>query len=83
MAGSYSAFLEFESGAAATVVYSVNDHFNSKELTFKLDLGDEWAGQPQHARARRTLRESGGAQQEADLKRSQRFGGDRGRGVSP
>jgi phthalate 4,5-cis-dihydrodiol dehydrogenase len=64
--GAYSAYLEFDDGTPATVVYSGYDHFPTTELTF--GLGE--AGQAMHgyAVARRRLAEAAGID-EGEVKR--------------
>ncbi|WP_214366317.1 Gfo/Idh/MocA family protein [Pseudonocardia sp. H11422] len=64
--GAYTAYLEFEDGTPATVVYSGYDHFPTTELTF--GLGE--AGQPMdgYAVARRRLIAATGTAEE-DVKR--------------
>ena len=74
VAGGYSSFLEFEDGVAATVVYSGHDHFNSTALTYAVDDGPAWSP-PEHARARKALRQAGGAEAETAMKKARRFGG--------
>ncbi|MFC7661440.1 Gfo/Idh/MocA family protein [Pseudonocardia benzenivorans] len=64
--GAYSAFLEFDDGTPATIVYSGYDHFPSTELTFGIgEAGRPMAG---YAVARRTLAAAAGTA-EADIKR--------------
>ena len=62
--GCYSSFLEFENGVVATAVYSGYDHFNSRELTYRVDEGDAWPDAPVHAKARTALREAGSKEAE-------------------
>lgn len=61
--GSYSAFLEFEDGAAANLVYSGYDHFLITELTGGQTEGGTRVDPSQqvHAAARRALDEAGDA----------------------
>ena len=73
--GCYSSFLEFENGVVATAVYSGYDHFNSRELTYRVDEGDAWPDAPVHAKARTALREAGSKEAETAMKRDRRFGG--------
>ena len=73
--GCYSSFLEFENGVVATAVYSGYDHFNSRELTYRVDEGDAWPDPPIHAKARTALREAGSKEAETAMKRDRRFGG--------
>ena len=72
--GCYSSFLEFEDGVVATVVYSGHDHFNSNGMTYGVDDGPSWSA-PEHARARKALRQAGGPEAEAAMKKARRFGG--------
>jgi phthalate 4,5-cis-dihydrodiol dehydrogenase len=57
--GACTALLEFENGAAASLIYSGYDHFDSDEL-------NDWVGadglvrSPHHGLARRALKEAGG-----------------------
>ncbi len=74
VAGSYTCFLEFEDGVVATAVYSGHDHFNSNALTRRIDIGAAWTA-PEHARARRALRQVSSARAETALKKARRFGG--------
>jgi len=75
VAGCYTGFLEFEDGVVATAVYSGYDHFNSRELTYRVDEGDSWPDPPVYARARMALRQAGGKEAETAMKRDRRFGG--------
>lgn len=72
--GSYTAYLEFEDGAAATAVYSGYDGFQTTELT-----GIDEAGEPVQAvragESRRAVREAGPAADEVALKRARGFAG--------
>jgi phthalate 4,5-cis-dihydrodiol dehydrogenase len=52
--GSYSAFLDFEDGATASLVYSGYDHFHTTELTRVSESGTEVEHQT-HAAARQAL----------------------------
>jgi phthalate 4,5-cis-dihydrodiol dehydrogenase len=78
--GAYAALLEFESGAAATIVYSGYAHFDSDEL-------NEWVGElgeqkkpAQHGSARRFLSQLAG-DDEAQLKSDTGYGGTRSRSL--
>ncbi|MBV8087095.1 MAG: Gfo/Idh/MocA family oxidoreductase [Chloroflexi bacterium] len=74
--GAHSTFLDFEDGAAATIVYSGYDHFDGAEF-------HEWVGEggrrstPSHAGARRALAAITGA--EADAKAATGYGGPKRR----
>jgi phthalate 4,5-cis-dihydrodiol dehydrogenase len=81
VAGSYSSFLEFEDGVVATVVYSGHDHFNSNTLTHAVDDGPAWS-EPEHARARKALRQAANAEAETAMKKARRFGGSSRAGPS-
>jgi phthalate 4,5-cis-dihydrodiol dehydrogenase len=67
--GSYSAFLEFEDGAAASLVYSGYDHFHTTELTGQSEGGTRIEPNQQvHAAARRALQEAAAHGGDAALK---------------
>ena len=68
--GAYTAFLEFEDGAAASLSYSGYDHFHTVEFTGQT-AGGTRAADVEHAAARRTLAAAG----DAALKRQVGFGG--------
>ena len=76
--GAHTAFLEFESGAACTLVYTGHDHYDSNELVHGFKPGEP--GKPdRYARARRELQEHGNsAEWEAEAARGERYGGGRG-----
>ena len=74
--GMYSAWLEFESGAVATAVYSGYDRFQSSDLNFDAQSEDDRA----YARSRKSARDSAG--NEAALKRGLRYGGPSTRNAS-
>lgn len=73
--GCHTAYLEFEDGTAATAVYSGYDHFQSRELTFGVDDARPVVEPSAYARARLTLRQLESGDEEAALKRAQRYGG--------
>ena len=75
--GSQAAFLEFEDGAAAVIVYSGYDHFSSGELRTWIDPSrrQEFAGH--HGEARRRLREMTSTTDEASLVAASGYGSDR------
>jgi phthalate 4,5-cis-dihydrodiol dehydrogenase len=68
--GCFSAFLEFENGAAATLVYSALGHLDSSELTFGIGL----QGQPS---AGFHLPSFPSLEEERAYKESTRYGGSR------
>lgn len=73
--GSCSAFLSFEGGTAATLVYSGYDHFDSDELHGWVgELGEARPG-GNHGAARRTLASVTSPEAEAELKRRRGYGG--------
>jgi hypothetical protein len=75
--GCHAAYLEFADGTAATAVYSGYDHFDSRELTFRVGDARPAAQPSAYAQARRTLRQLASDAAEATLKRAQRYGGAR------
>ena len=78
--GTHSAFLEFENGAAATLVYNGYAHFDSTELTYGLGL----RGRPQdadtHLRSRRQIHGFSRPEDEWAHKDATRYGGPRSGG---
>jgi phthalate 4,5-cis-dihydrodiol dehydrogenase len=74
--GSYSAFLDFEDGAVANLVYSGYDHFHSVELTDGQTEGGTRIDPTQlrHAAARQALEAAATAGGDAALKREVGFG---------
>jgi phthalate 4,5-cis-dihydrodiol dehydrogenase len=71
--GYYSAFLEFEDGMPATVVYNGYGYFDTSELTW--NHGERHFTPDERVRVRRGLRS--GALDEAQAKEAMRFGGRR------
>lgn len=61
--GACTAFLDFESGAVATLVYSGYDHFDSDELHGWIGEGGQQK-KPNHGATRRALRALGGGEAE-------------------
>ena len=53
--GAHAAYLEFESGAFATAVYSGLDHWDSRELVYGVGRGGVFPDPAKHAAARREL----------------------------
>jgi phthalate 4,5-cis-dihydrodiol dehydrogenase len=76
--GAYTAFLEFEDGAAASLSYSGYDHFHSAELTGQTEGGTR-AAALDHAAARKALATAG----DAALKGQGGFGGPARRDAVP
>lgn len=73
VAGCYAGYLDFEDGPVATAVYSGYDHFNSRELTYRVDRGDSYR-MPEHARGRKALAQVDDKAAEIAMKRSRRYG---------
>jgi len=69
--GCYMALLEFETGAAASLLYSGYDHFNSRDLTGRAASAPESYG-----KARRALGRVSSPQQEAAWRVSTGYGGE-------
>jgi phthalate 4,5-cis-dihydrodiol dehydrogenase len=74
--GAHTTFLEFESGAVGTAVYSGYDRFRSAELGFAIGEGGAVVDLGAYGAARRALAGSG---DEAVLKQQLRYGGTRNR----
>ena len=79
--GGYAVFLEFEDGAAASLVYSGYDHFHSTELTGVGEGGEE-VRERVHARSRQALLDAGPGGEQA-LKRQRGWGGGGARHSGP
>jgi phthalate 4,5-cis-dihydrodiol dehydrogenase len=73
--GNCAAFLEFESGAAATLVYSGYDFFDSDELHGWVAEGGNLKGAVSHGAARRRMRDASAA--EPERQRDLGYGGRR------
>jgi len=72
--GAYSAYLEFEDGTPATVVYSGYAHFDTAELHYWVGEG----GQPRHPETNfQTRARLSSVSDEVSLKESMRYGGER------
>ena len=72
--GSHVIFLDFENGAAATAIYNGYDHFHSVDLTFGIGEGGQRTEQRRYAEARQTLKNAGGREGEATLKKRRGYG---------
>ena len=71
--GGYTAFLDFENGAAATLSYSGYDHFDSSELA-----GGAAAREPGgYGKTRRALRAAQSPEDEAAMRIATGYGGER------
>jgi phthalate 4,5-cis-dihydrodiol dehydrogenase len=69
-----SAFLEFEDGVAATLVYNGYDHFDTDEFAFWIGEGGQ-SKAPRHGAARAALDVSLSAEDETALKYATGYGG--------
>ena len=79
--GSYTAFLDFEEGHAATMTYNGYGHFNSAELTFGYTLQGDPYDPELYAKTRRRARGFGSAEEEEAFKESTRYGGSMNRSI--
>lgn len=75
--GSYAAFLDFENGAAATLVYSGYDHFASAAFRTFLDPAQRPEPVTRHGQARKHLREQTEQQEESSLVAASGYGSTR------
>ena len=82
--GAHAAYVEFESGAVATAVYSGYDHWDSTELVHGVGHEGVHPNPEKHAAARRELAEAPGSDWEDEAARSERYGlGRSGRMIEP
>ena len=82
--GGHTVFLDFESGAAATAVYSGYDRFHTAEITYGIGEQGQAADTSEYARARKSHRSGSGGESESERKRaSVRYGGARARPRAP
>jgi phthalate 4,5-cis-dihydrodiol dehydrogenase len=77
VAGSHTAFIEFENGAVATAVYSGYDHFRTADLMPGSGEDGFITDPSQYGRSRRALRDAESPQAEQEAKRAARYGGAR------
>lgn len=77
--GGHVTYLEFVDGAAATVVYSGYDHFDTNEFHFWIGEGGSSKDPDRHGQTRRALRGVRGPDEETALKVSTGYGGSRQR----
>lgn len=76
--GSHMTFLDFSNGAAATVVYSGYDQFDSDEMHFWIgEGGNNKAPEEGYGRARQALRAASSPAEEAAMKAATGYGGAR------
>ncbi|HWP59974.1 MAG TPA: Gfo/Idh/MocA family oxidoreductase [Candidatus Acidoferrales bacterium] len=73
--GAHVTYLEFVEGAAATIVYSAYDHFDSDQFTDWIGEGGERRPTDRHGSARRALAQAKNSQEEAAMKASTGYGG--------
>ena len=71
--GSYTAFLDFENGAVATLSYSGYDHFDSSELAGRSAQGES----ERYGRTRRALRAAQSPEEETSMRINTGYGGER------
>ena len=79
--GSFAAFLDFEGGHTATVIYDGYGHFNSAELTFGYTLQGTQMDAGLHAASRKRIAAFPNADAEEAYKDSTRYGGSMERSI--
>jgi phthalate 4,5-cis-dihydrodiol dehydrogenase len=79
--GSYTAFLDFEEGHAATMTYDGYGHFNSAELTFGYTLQGMSYDPGLHVKTRQRMKGFGDPDTEEAFKESTRYGGSANRSI--
>jgi phthalate 4,5-cis-dihydrodiol dehydrogenase len=79
--GSYTAFLDFEDGHAATMTYDGYGHFNSAELTFGYTLQGFPYEPDLHVRTRQRAAGFASPNAEEEFKESTRYGGSTNRSI--
>jgi phthalate 4,5-cis-dihydrodiol dehydrogenase len=77
--GSYTAFLDFENGAAAVLEYSGYGHFDSSELTWGVGLGGRTRQPEDNLRSRRQIAGFAKPEEEYAHKDATRYGGSQRR----
>ena len=77
--GSYVAYLEFEDGTPASLLFDAYGHFDSAELTFGLGLGGQARSKETNLGAHRQTRSFGRPEDEWELKDATRYGGAKAR----
>jgi phthalate 4,5-cis-dihydrodiol dehydrogenase len=80
--GSYTAFLEFEEGHTATMVYDGYGHFNSAELTYGYTLQGVPYDPELHMKTRQRVKGFAGPDAEEEFKESSRYGGSMNRPIT-
>ena len=81
--GSHITFLQFENGAAASLVFSGYDYFDSDEFHFWVGESGEEKPADGHGRARAALAKAGGRDAEAALKTAGAYGNASGPNAAP
>lgn len=82
--GSYAAFMDFQNGVAASLVYSSYSYFDSTEFTFGVGLQGFTSPPDLHAHTQDRFRSFARPEDEWEFKESSRFGGTRaGGGTTP
>ena len=79
--GSFAAFLDFEDGHTATIIYDGYGHFNSAELTFGYTLQGTQMDAGLHAASRKRIAAFPDADAEEAHKDSTRYGGSMERSI--
>ena len=79
--GSFTAFLDFEDGHTATIIYDGYGHFNSAELTFGYTLQGTQMDAGLHAASRKRIAGFPNADAEEAHKDSTRYGGSMERSI--
>jgi phthalate 4,5-cis-dihydrodiol dehydrogenase len=73
--GAHAAFLEFQDGTAATVVYNGYDHFLTTELTFGIGEGGPSQRSQGYASSRKAIQQLNSSDEERRLKSQKGYGG--------
>lgn len=81
--GAHAAYLEFESGAFATAVYSGLDHWDSRELVYGVGRDGVFPDPAKHAAARRELAAAANPDWEEEAARAERYGLGRADPIRP
>ena len=80
--GSFNAFLDFENGSSATVIYDGYGHFNSAELTYGYTLQGFQMDPELHVNSRKKIESFGSLEEEELFKDSTRYGGSLNRSIT-
>lgn len=79
--GSFTAFMQFEGGHAATVTYNGYGHFDSSELTYGYNLQGMPYDRSLHERTRERVSRLGSVEAEEEIKEASRYGGSSNRPI--